>query len=203
VTPIAPTADDRPEQTALLRRGIRLEQATLGWNVAGIVVLTVAATRARSVALAGFGLDSLVEIGASTVVLWELSGTGEARQRTALRLIGGAFLALSAYIAVQSAVVLATAFHPRHSTLGIVWTAITAVVMLALARGKTTTGQALGNPVLTTEGRVTLVDALLAAAVLIGLALNSLVGAWWADPFAGLVIVCYGIREARGIFTHH
>jgi len=203
VTPIAPTADDRPEQTALLRRGIRLEQATLGWNVAGIVVLTVAATRARSVALAGFGLDSLVEIGASTVVLWELSGTGEARQRTALRLIGGAFLALSAYIAVQSAVVLATAFHPRHSTLGIVWTAITAVVMLALARGKTTTGQALGNPVLTTEGRVTLVDALLAAAVLIGLALNSLVGAWWADPLAGLVIVCYGIRVMRGIFTHH
>ncbi len=203
MTPIAPTADDRPEQTALLRRGIRLEQATLGWNVAGIVVLTVAATRARSVALAGFGLDSLVEIGASTVVLWELSGTGEARQRTALRLIGGAFLALSAYIAVQSAVVLATAFHPRHSTLGIVWTAITAVVMLALARGKTTTGQALGNPVLTTEGRVTLVDALLAAAVLIGLALNSLVGAWWADPLAGLVIVCYGIRVMRGIFTHH
>jgi divalent metal cation (Fe/Co/Zn/Cd) transporter len=203
VTPIAPTADDRPEQTALLRRGIRLEQATLGWNVAGVVVLTVAATQARSVALAGFGLDSLVEIGASIVVLWELSGTGEARQRTALRLVGGAFLALSAYIAVQSAVVLATAFHPRHSTLGIVWTAITAVVMLALARGKTTTGQALGNPVLTTEGRVTLVDALLAAAVLIGLALNSLVGAWWADPLAGLVIVCYGIREARGIFTHH
>lgn len=203
MTPIAPTADDRPEQTALLRRGIRLEQATLGWNVAGVVVLTVAATQARSVALAGFGLDSLVEIGASIVVLWELSGTGEARQRTALRLVGGAFLALSAYIAVQSAVVLATAFHPRHSTLGIVWTAITAVVMLALARGKTTTGQALGNPVLTTEGRVTLVDALLAAAVLIGLALNSLVGAWWADPLAGLVIVCYGIREARGIFTHH
>lgn len=203
MTPIAPTADDRPEQTALLRRGIRLEQATLGWNVAGVVVLTVAATQARSVALAGFGLDSLVEIGASIVVLWELSGTGEARQRTALRLVGGAFLALSAYIAVQSAVVLATAFHPRHSTLGIVWTAITAVVMLALARGKTTTGQALGNPVLTTEGRVTLVDALLAAAVLIGLALNSLVGAWWADPLAGLVIVCYGIHEARGIFTHH
>lgn len=203
MTPIAPTADDRPEQTALLRRGIRLEQATLGWNVAGIVVLTVAATQARSVALAGFGLDSLVEIGASTVVLWELSGTGEARQRTALRLVGGAFLALSAYIGVQSAVVLATAFHPRHSTLGIVWTAITAAVMLALARGKTTTGQALGNPVLTTEGRVTLVDALLAAAVLIGLALNSLVGAWWADPLAGLVIVFYGIREARGIFTHH
>jgi hypothetical protein len=78
----------------LLRHGRILEGITLGWNVAGIIVLAIAAFRARSVALAGFGLDSLIEIGASTVVLWQLSGTGEARQRRALRLIGGAFLAL-------------------------------------------------------------------------------------------------------------
>jgi hypothetical protein len=75
----------------LLRRGRVLEGITLGGNVAGIVVLTVAAVAARSVALAGFGLDSLIEIGASVVVLWELSGTGVDRQRRALRLIGGAF----------------------------------------------------------------------------------------------------------------
>jgi hypothetical protein len=81
---------------ALLRRGRILEGITLAWNVAGIVILAVAAVRARSVALAGFGLDSLIEIGAGTVVLWELSGTGEDRQSRALRLIGGAFLALAA-----------------------------------------------------------------------------------------------------------
>ena len=85
---------ERP--AVLLRRGRILEGVTLGWNVAGIVVLAVAAVAARSVALAGFGLDSLIEIGASTVVLWELSGSGEKRQRRALRLIGGAFLTLSA-----------------------------------------------------------------------------------------------------------
>jgi hypothetical protein len=73
----------------LLRRGRTLEGITLGWNIAGIIVLAIAAVRARSVALAGFGLDSMIEIGASTVVLWELSGTGEDRQRRALRLIGG------------------------------------------------------------------------------------------------------------------
>jgi len=79
-----------PQMPALLRRGRMLALATLGWNVVGIVVLGLAALAARSVALAGFGVDSLIEIGASTVVLWELSGAGEARQRRALRLIGGA-----------------------------------------------------------------------------------------------------------------
>jgi divalent metal cation (Fe/Co/Zn/Cd) transporter len=95
--------------------------------------------------------------------------------------------------------VLASGFHPQHSTLGIIWTAVTALVMFALALGKRRTGAALGNPVLLTEGRVTFVDGLLASAVLIGLALNAAVGAWWADPVSGLVIVYYAAREAREI----
>ncbi|MBV9319300.1 MAG: cation transporter [Mycobacterium sp.] len=173
---------------------------TLGWNVIGIVILTVAAMHAKSVALAGFGLDSLIEIGASTVVVWELSGTGQARQRLALRLIGVGFAALALYLLVQSTVVLAKGFHPRHSPLGIAWTAFTAVVMFALAAGKARTGAALGNPVLTTEGRVTLIDGLLAAAVLLGLLLNSLVGWWWADPVVGYVLVLYALREVKDIF---
>ena len=190
-----------PEQSAvLLRRGRVLEGITLGWNVAGIVVLTVAAVAARSVALAGFGLDSLIEIGASMVVLWELSGSGEDRQRRALRLIGGAFVALAAYLAVQSALVLVTGYRPGHSVLGITWTAVTAVMMFALAAGKARTGKALGNPVLTTEGRVTLVDGILAIAVLAGLVLNAAAGWWWADPLAAMVIVFYALGEAREIF---
>ena len=183
----------------LLRRGRALEVITLGWNVAGIVVLAVAALGARSVALAGFGLDSLIEIGASTVVLWELSGTGEDRQRRALRLIGVAFAALAAYLAVQSSVVLAAGYRPGPSILGIAWTAVTAAAMFALAAGKVRTGRALGNPVLSTEGRVTLVDGILASAVLAGLALNAGAGLWWADPLAALVIVFYALREAQAI----
>src|SRR5262249_20430058 len=158
------------------------EYTTLAFNVLGIVVLAVAAIAARSVALAGFGLDSLIEIGASTVVIWELSGTGEARQRRALRMIGAAFAALAIYMLVQSTIVLVARFHPHHSTIGIAWTAITAVVMFALAAGKARTGHALNNPVLRTEGRVTLIDGLLATAVLAGLALNAGLGWWWADP---------------------
>src|SRR5579872_54906 len=111
-------ADDS-HRKVLLRRGFALEYVTLAWNVAGIVVLAVAAISARSVALAGFGLDSLIEIGASTVVLWELSDTGVERQRYALKLIGGAFVALALYLLVQSTLVLATGYRPRHSALGI------------------------------------------------------------------------------------
>ncbi len=184
----------------LLQRGVALERITLAWNVIGIFVLAFAAIAARSVALAAFGLDSLVEIGASAVVLWELSGTGELRRRRALQLIGLAFLALAVYVSVQSAIVLLTHYHPGKSLVGIGWTAVTAVVMFRLAAGKARTGKALANPVLITEGRVTLVDGMLASAVLLGLVLNALFGAWWADPLAGLVIVFYGLKEAREIF---
>jgi divalent metal cation (Fe/Co/Zn/Cd) transporter len=196
------TVVSESHRPALLRRGFALEYATLSWNVAGIVVLAIAAITARSVALAGFGLDSLIEIAASTVVIWELSGSGAGRQRRGLRLIGYAFAALASYLLLQSTVVLATGYHPRHSALGIGWTAATAVAMFALAVGKARTGAALGNPVLTTEGRVTLIDGILAAAVLLGLVLNAAAGWWWADPAAGYLLVYYAAKEVRQIFAN-
>jgi len=195
------TFTDDPARARLVRRGFVLEYMTLGWNVAGIVVLAVAAVAARSVALAGFGLDSLIEIGASMVVIWELAGTGEDRQRRGLRLIGWAFGALAVYLLFQSTLVLAAGYHPRPSAAGIVWTAVTAVVMFALAAGKARTGRALDNPVLRTEGRVTMIDGILAVAVLLGLVLNAVAGWWWADPAAGYVLVYYAAREVREIFV--
>jgi len=189
-------------QTRLLTRGLRLEYVALGWNVVGVVVVAIAALTARSVALAGFGLDSLIEIFASVVVVWELTGAAsDQRQRRALRLIGTAFFSLAAYITGQAAYVLVTQSHPRSSPLGIGWTAVTCAVMLGLAGGKAATGRALGNPVLQTEGRVTLIDAYLAGAVLVGLVLNAAVGWWWADPLAGAVIVFYGVREGRAAWA--
>jgi divalent metal cation (Fe/Co/Zn/Cd) transporter len=188
-------------RAALLRRGFLLEYTTLGWNVAGIVVLAWTAIAARSVALAGFGLDSLIEIGASTVVVWELSGADERRQHRALRLITIAFSLLAAYLAVQSSLVLIVGYQPRHSPAGIVWTAVTAAVMFGLAAGKASTGRALDNPVLAAEGRVTVVDGVLATAVLVGLVLNAAFGLWWADPLAGYVLVFYAVREVRAIVS--
>ena len=193
---------NRMENRHLLRRGRQLEGMTLGWNVVGVVVLALAAVEARSVALAGFGLDSLIEIGASTVVLWELADVDHARQQRAMRIIGGAFVALAVYLAIQSTAVLALGFHPRHSLLGVVWTSLTAGVMFGLAAGKARTGAALRNPVLSAEGRITMIDGILATAVLVGLSLNGVLGWWWADPLAGYVLLFYAVREARAALTH-
>jgi divalent metal cation (Fe/Co/Zn/Cd) transporter len=181
----------------LLKRGRQLELMTLTWNVMGVVVLAYASIKARSIALAGFGLDSVIEIGASTIVIWELADVAQTRQDRALRMIGSAFVALSIYLAVQSTVVLIVGFRPHHSPIGIVWTSVTVLIMFTLASGKARIGTALNNPVLRAEGRVTMVDGILATAVLSGLALNALVGWWWADPAAAYVIVFYAIREAR------
>jgi divalent metal cation (Fe/Co/Zn/Cd) transporter len=190
------------ERVALLRRGRRLEAATLGWNVVATVVLAVATVEARSVALFGFGLDSLIEIGASTVVLWELADAAHDLQRRALRLIGWAFVTLAAYLVLQSTIVLIAGYRSHHSVLGIVWTALTVAVMFALAAGKARTGAALDNPVLRTEARVTTVDAILACAVLAGLVLNAALGWWWADPVAGYVLVFYALREAHSTLAN-
>ena len=179
-----------------------LEWTTLGWDIIGVVVLASTAYAARSVALAGFGIDSLVEIGASTVVLWELKDVAGNRRARGLRLIGVAFLALGTYLAIQGAVVLLSRFHPHHSRVGIVWTAITAGVMFVLASQKARIGRLIGNPVLITEGRVTMVDGVLAVAVLLGLALNAGLGWWWADPAAGFVILFYALREGAAAISH-
>jgi len=156
-----------------------------------------AAYAARSVALAGFGIDSVIEIVASVIVVWQLKAIKKDQEQLAERLIGVAFLLLAVYIAVQSAIVLSAGFHPRTSRLGIVWLALTLIAMLFLAYGRGRTGKALGNPVLRREARVTAVDGMLAGAVLIGIALNALFGLWWADPLAALVIVYYGVKEGN------
>ncbi|MGI8857914.1 MAG: cation transporter [Thermomicrobiales bacterium] len=193
-TPQHPITKERTQ--ALIRRGLLLEYGTLGWNVVGSVIVIVAALAAHSVALAGFGLDSLIEIVASVIVVWELTGTGgRERERKALRLIGVAFFCLAIYILGQSAYTLISRSHPDTSPGGIIWLSLTFVAMLLLAWGKKTTGEKIHNPVLITEGRVTLIDGILAAAVLVGLVLNAAFGWWWGDPLAGLVIVYYGLKE--------
>jgi divalent metal cation (Fe/Co/Zn/Cd) transporter len=199
-----------PSRATLVRHGFWLEYLTLGWNVVGSAVVLIAAFNARSVALAGFGLDSLIEIFASVVVIWQLAALRAAvesdaptvvhqvvlrREKVALRLIGLAFFGLAIYVALQSLFTAISQRHPLPSPLGLTWLAATLIAMLLLALGKRITGEQLGNPVLMTEARVTLIDAALAGAVLLGLALNALFGWWWADPLAGLVIVYYGAKE--------
>jgi len=179
----------------LLRRGLLLEYLTLGWNVVGSVIVILSGLQANSVALVGFALDSLIEIGASTIVIWQLTGVSQRREKQALRLIGTAFFVLATYILTHSLETLLAQVRPSPSTIGIAWLAATFIVMRSLAWGKEVTGKKLGNPVLKAEARVTVVDAYLAGSVLVGLHLNTFFGWWWADPVAGLVIVFYGFKE--------
>jgi divalent metal cation (Fe/Co/Zn/Cd) transporter len=150
---------------SLLQRGLWLEYATLGWNMVGTVIVPLAAVRVGSAALAGFGLDSAIEMFASVIVVWQLKGVEQGRENRALKLIGSAFIALAIYVFVQSAWTVFAQAHPAPSPLGLIWLAVTCAVMLLLAWSKLVTGRQLGNVVLTTEARVTLIDAALAGAV--------------------------------------
>ena len=180
----------------LLQRGLRLEYATLGWNVLEIGFLAYAAVVARSVALAGFALDSFIEIFASIVVVWRLKGTyDEERERHAERLIGYAFLSLAIYLTSQTIVTLIAEIRPDASPLGIAWLAATVVAMFTLATMKARTGRQLDHRVLIAESKVTMIDGSLAAAILVGLVLNAAFGWWWADLAGGIVIIGYGLRE--------
>jgi divalent metal cation (Fe/Co/Zn/Cd) transporter len=184
------------DTSRLLRRGLRLEYATLGWNVLEIGFLAFAAVMARSVALAGFALDSCIEIFASLVVVWQLKGTATPeREHRAVRMIGFAFLGLALYLVVQTAVTLAAGIRPESSPLGIGWLAATVVAMLGLAAAKARTGTALENRTLQTEAKVTMIDGALAATIFVGLVLNTAFGWWWADLAGGVVIIGYGLRE--------
>ncbi|QEM03040.1 cation transporter [Mucilaginibacter rubeus] len=183
--------------SSLLRQGKILEYITLTWNIIGVIVLLlVAAPAVHSVALIGFGFDTLLEIGASTIVIWELNGTGGNRQRKGLRLLSIAFFILGIYILVQSLWNLINHTHSGPSSLGMIWLTLTFIVMVILALKKKQVGNLLSNPVLLTEGRVTLVDAALAGIVLISMLLNLWLNWWWADIAGGFLLMGYCFWEA-------
>ncbi len=183
------------DKKKLTHMGLWLEYTTLVWNIIGCWIVLISAFAAKSVALAGFGIDSLIEIFASIIVVWQLKSINKDKEEFAERIIGIAFLLLALYIGIQSLVVLYTKFHPHNSISGIIWLVLTAISMFALAYGKGKIGKMLNNPVLKKESKVTVIDGLLAVAVLLGISLNALLGWWWADPLAGLFIVYYGLKE--------
>jgi divalent metal cation (Fe/Co/Zn/Cd) transporter len=189
-------------KSKLWRLGLVLEYLTLGWNVIGFPITMFAGLQAGSIALIGFSFDSVIEIGASIIVIWQLKDReNKQRERLALRAIGSAFLLQAVYVMFQSANILFSQTIPQSSTVGIIWQTLTFIVMLSLASGKAYIGKKIDNIILKTEARVTLIDAYLAASVLIGLLLNSLLGWWYADPLAGFVIVFYGFKEGWHAWT--
>jgi divalent metal cation (Fe/Co/Zn/Cd) transporter len=178
-----------------LSTGLWLEYMTLAWNVVGFGLLLWAAYSARSVALAGFGIDSVIEIFASVVVVWQLRAINKEKEGVALTMIGFAFLLLATYICIQTAYSFHAHIHAATSRLGVAWLLITVCVMFLLAHGKAVVGAQLSSAVLQSEAKVTVVDGLLALAVLIGLLLSYWFSWWWADSAASLVVMAYGVKE--------
>lgn len=192
-------------RTSLLRRAIRLEQLTVGWNVLEGAVAIAAGLAAGSVALVGFGVDSAVETVSGTVLLWRLSAEArgaldeeavERVERRAERLVGVAFLLLAAYVAVDAVLTLVRGERPEASPVGIALTAVSIAVMLWLAGQKRRAGEALGSRALVADSKQTYTCWYFSVTTLAGLALNAVLGWWWADPVAGLVIVAFLLREA-------
>ena len=179
------------------RRARRLEYLTIAWMVIETCVAVSAGIAAASVALVGFGLDSLIEIFAAGVVLWEMHGLGEKREQTALRLIAGSFFMLAVYVGVTSTRDLLVGARPGHSLPGMVVTVAALIVMPALGWAKRRTALSLGNHALAAESSQSYVCAALSATTLIGLAANAALGWWWADPAAALVVTVLLLREGR------
>jgi divalent metal cation (Fe/Co/Zn/Cd) transporter len=185
------------ELARLRRRGFALEYATMAWMVAEAAVAITAGVLASSIVLIGFGLDSVIEFFAAIIVIWQLRGevTGEQRETRAVRLIGLTFFALAAYLAAESIHDLVTRARPGESVAGLAITAAALVVMPVLGVAKRRTGQAMGNRTLVTESAETFFCAYTSAAALAGVGLNTMLGWWWADPAAALVIAALAVKE--------
>jgi divalent metal cation (Fe/Co/Zn/Cd) transporter len=196
-----PCPDNR---AALIARGRKLEYFTLGYNLFEGLVAVGAALLAGSVALLGFGVDSFIESLSGAVLLWRLHAgdKGEAREQAALRWVGVTFLLLAAYIAFDGAKSLLEHERPEASYLGIGVTVFSLFVMPVLARAKRKVGIQLGSRALQADARQTDICVYLSYILLAGLGLNALLGWWWADPVAALLMVPIiakeGIAALRG-----
>ncbi len=181
----------------ILERRIRwIVAATIGYNLIEAVVAISAGTVASSAALIGFGLDSTIEVLSAAAVAWQFSRRDPERwEKGTLRVIAVAFFSLAAYVVATSVVALVGRVVVEHSTVGIVLTAMSVVIMPFLSLAERRTGRELGSATAVADSKQTLICTYLSAAVLAGLIANSLLGWWWADAVAGLVIAVFAVRE--------
>jgi divalent metal cation (Fe/Co/Zn/Cd) transporter len=198
--PVLPLATADAGRERLVGRALLLARVGLAWHLVEAAVAIAAGVVAGSVALVGFGADSLVEAGAGVVVLWLMTGgrsASPAAERRAQQLIAVSFVALAAYIGVEAVRDLVAGRHPEASWVGIGLAVVTLAAMPPLAIAKRRVGERLGSSATASESRQTMLCAYLSAALLVGLLANATAGWWWADPVTGLVIAAAALREAR------
>lgn len=180
------------------RRAQLLAGASVTYNVVEAVIAITAGMVAGSVALVGFGLDSVVEVSSGLIILWQFRHPlPESRERTALRLMALSFFALAGYVTVESARSLLSGHAPDPSPVGIALAATSLLVMPFLSWAQRRTGRALGSNAVVADSTQTLLCTYLSAVLLLGLVLNATLGWYWADPIAGVVIAAVAVKEGR------
>ena len=191
---VLPVSETGPDRVALVRRGLRLNYLTIAYNAFEAIASLVAGVLAGSIALLGFGVDSLVEVSASVAAQWRLRADVDATRRAhteqvARKIIGWCFLALAAYITADSAKTLLFAERPERSIAGVVILVLSIIIMPLLARAKRKVANALSSNALRADARQTSLCAYLSVIALVGVVLNAVAGLWWADPVAALCMV--------------
>jgi len=173
---------------ALIKRGLRLNYLSLGYNALEAVASIAAGVIAGSVSLTGFGIDSVVEVSASLAAQWRLRSPTERAERLTRRIVGICFLALAAWVLYEAIETLVRQRAPERSVIGIIILALSVVVMPVLARAKRKVARSLRSGALEAEAKQTSLCAYLSAIALTGVALNTMLGWWWADPLAALAM---------------
>jgi divalent metal cation (Fe/Co/Zn/Cd) transporter len=191
--------------SSLIKRGRRLEYFTIAYNSLEGLIAVVAGLFAGSIALIGFGFDSVIEVCSGAALLWRLQAQLNVRKRArleaiTLRIVGGCFLALAAYISYDSIVSLTWAENPAPSRVGIALAVVSLITMPVIAREKRQVALGIGSAALRADARQTEFCAYLSAILLGGLALNALFGWWWADPLAALAMIPVILKEGFDAF---
>jgi len=190
--------DDTARRAQLGRRAQLLAAGSVAYNVIEAAVAISAGVVAGSIALIGFGLDSLVEVSSGLIILWQFRHPlPESRERRALRLMAVSFFALAAYVTFESGRALIGGHEPDASPVGIALAAVSLIVMPFLSWAQRRTGRSLGSNAVVADSTQTLLCTYLSAVLLVGLVLNATLGWSWADPIAGLVIAAVAVREGR------
>lgn len=179
----------------LLKKALRLEYLTIIWNVFEGVVCMILGLMSGSIALFAYGLESSVEVFASSVVIWELQGTGNGREKKALKMIGSAYLIVSAYVCYDAITSIIAGNHPESSPWGIFFLIATAIIMLLLGLAKRNVGLQMESASILADAKFTLIDAALSTTVLIGLVANTMFGWWWMDQALALFLAGAAFRE--------
>jgi divalent metal cation (Fe/Co/Zn/Cd) transporter len=184
-----------------VRRGLLLEYFTIGYNSLEALVALVLGALAGSIALVGFGLDSVIEVTSGAALVWRLRSdhpaTRERNERLALKIVGACFLLLAAYVAWEAAESLWIGQAPRRTVPGIVLACASLIVMPLLARAKRKVAESITSSALHADSKQTDLCAYLSAILLFGLVLNATLGWWWADPVAAIIMVPIIANEGR------